>query len=137
MCPLLLNLVWGRGQPTHLHYVERSQIFITVVLPMAMISYKGRTFSNQLEMVRLDNGVHIPTFSCSSSGVPQPTNMWETEGTIPSGVMRVNSTPTQQDLVWTRPVNYTDAERYICTAQNNFGSSITILELTVDSKSEK
>ena len=71
-----------------------------------------------------------PIFMCVSDGYPLPTITWRAsrETGFPNGVTTQND---EQQLVWTRPLEYTDSMQYECVSENDLGMSITTMELLV------
>ena len=71
-----------------------------------------------------------PVFMCTSNGYPEPTITWRatSETGFPNGV---TTQAEGQELVWTRPFEYTDSMQYECVSENELGTSITTMNLLV------
>lgn len=106
--------------------------------PLTPMIIHGQKSTNQLLEVVATQGDPPPTFTCFADGIPFTNLMWRygglnDDGALPSGVTQI-LVPTSEskiNLVWSRPLEYSDSGRYHCNVNNNNGSITTILDLLV------
>ena len=101
--------------------------------PTASTGLTLQTLQSSLSMVyEISQTPH--TYSCFSDGFPVPIITWKFNGgPLPDGITQTPSSGLHVHLQWNRRLSIRDTGMYMCVAENDFNTSVAVLNITVTS----